>query len=200
MNDCDIIGRNIIGKEVPERILNLYNIVHVHLRPWTEREIAFWGIITAVIVTGAVIRYKKGKICGRQAIAGVLLFLYLVLVFSSAVFTRMPDGNRQLEWRLFWSWWEVIVNHDQALLQEILLNLVFLLPMGVLLPLVADKKIAWWKGLAAGGLFSFIIESCQLVFSRGLFEWDDIVHNGLGCMAGCMICGAVFFHERRKKR
>ena len=185
---------------MPERILNLYNIVHVHLRPWTEREIAFWGIITAVIVTRAVIGYKKGKICGRQAIAGVLLFLYLVLVFSSAVFTRMPDGNRQLEWRLFWSWREVIVNHNQELLQENLLNLVFLFPMGVLLPLVMHRRIAWWKGLVAGVMFSFIIESCQLLFSRGLFEWDDIVHNGLGCMAGCMICSVVFFHERGKRR
>ena len=21
---------------------------------------------------------------------------------------------------------------------------------------------------------------------RGLFEWDDMIHNGLGCMVGCL--------------
>lgn len=32
-----------------------------------------------------------------------------------------------------------------------------------------------------------IIEVCQLIFMRGLFEWDDILHNGLGCMVGCLV-------------
>lgn len=26
-----------------------------------------------------------------------------------------------------------------------------------------------------------------LFFMRGLFEWDDMIHNGLGCMIGCMV-------------
>lgn len=188
------------GKEVLKRVLNLYNILEIHLRPWTGREIVFGGFTAVVIVIAAAVLYKKRKIRRCQAITGVLLFLYLVLVFSSAVFTRMPDVNRQLEWRLFWSWREVIVNHDQALLQENLLNIVFLFPMGFLLPPVMHRRIVWWKGLVAGVMVSFIIESCQLVFSRGLFEWDDIVHNGLGCMAGCVICSAVFFRKKRKRQ
>ena len=33
---------------------------------------------------------------------------------------------------------------------------------------------------------SATIELSQLIFMRGLFEWDDMIHNGLGCMAGCL--------------
>lgn len=35
-----------------------------------------------------------------------------------------------------------------------------------------------------GFVISCIIEVCQLVLCRGLFEWDDMVHNALGCLVG----------------
>lgn len=36
-----------------------------------------------------------------------------------------------------------------------------------------------------------MIKTSQLVFMRGLFEWDDMIHNGLGCMVGrLMVDGA----------
>ena len=37
-----------------------------------------------------------------------------------------------------------------------------------------------------GVLISAVIETSQLIFMRGLFEWDDMIHNGLGCMVGCL--------------
>lgn len=40
-----------------------------------------------------------------------------------------------------------------------------------------------------GIVTSAMIETCQLVFYRGLFEWDDMIHNGIGCMIGCVIMG-----------
>lgn len=39
---------------------------------------------------------------------------------------------------------------------------------------------------------SAVIETGQLVLCRGLFEWDDILHNGLGCMAGSLVIGIIF--------
>lgn len=35
----------------------------------------------------------------------------------------------------------------------------------------------------------------ELLLCRGLFEWDDIIHNGIGCLLGCLLCNAVW---RRK--
>ena len=36
-------------------------------------------------------------------------------------------------------------------------------------------------------MISAVIETSQLVFMCGLFEWDDMIHNGLGCMVGCLV-------------
>ena len=44
-----------------------------------------------------------------------------------------------------------------------------------------------WKtvGLAAG--YSMLIELAQLVSFRGLFEFDDVIHNALGTALGVLI-------------
>ena len=34
---------------------------------------------------------------------------------------------------------------------------------------------------------SSAIEISQLLLCRGLFEFDDIIHNSLGCMLGCLL-------------
>lgn len=44
----------------------------------------------------------------------------------------------------------------------------------------------------AGLVVSLLIEVLQLVLCRGLFEWDDMIHNGLGCMIGAVAMGRLF--------
>lgn len=70
------------------------------------------------------------------------------------------------------------------MLKENLLNMLLLFPAGLLLPPLFHKKLPWWMGLAVGLFISAGIETGQLVLRRGLFEWDDMVHNSLGCMLG----------------
>lgn len=82
----------------------------------------------------------------------------------------------------FWLWRDIIRNHDKQLLKENLLNCILLLPAGVLLPIIANHKVKWYWALLIGILVSAAIETSQLIFKRGLFEWDDMIHNGIGCM------------------
>lgn len=42
-------------------------------------------------------------------------------------------------------------------------------------------------GLVIGLLISGIIEVLQLVLCRGLFEWDDMIHNSFGCAVGVAV-------------
>ena len=114
------------------------------------------------------------------------LVVFLGIVFGSTVFTRIGTV-RQYELLPFWSWREVICNHDRELLKENLLNVILLLPAGILLPLIANHKIKWYQALLIGILMSATIELSQLIFMRGLFEWDDMIHNGLGCMVGAVL-------------
>ena len=66
-----------------------------------------------------------------------------------------------------------------------------LLPIGIFLPLAYGKKMDWKIGLLIGISISFSIELLQLVLCRGLFEFDDIIHNSLGFLIGIVIINKV---------
>lgn len=123
------------------------------------------------------------KILPSQAISGMLLLIFLGIVFGSTVFTREPKAYREYELELLWSW-KAVFRGDREMLKENLLNMLLLFPAGLLLPSLFHKKLPWWTGLAVGLFISAGIETGQLVLRRGLFEWDDMVHNSLGCMLG----------------
>ena len=112
--------------------------------------------------------------------------VFLGIVFGSTVFTR-TGSVRQYELIPFWSWSAILRYHDMELLKENLLNCILLLPAGALLPLIMNHKVKWQHALAFGVVVSAVIESSQLIMMRGLFEWDDMIHNGLGCMVGAVL-------------
>ena len=62
-------------------------------------------------------------------------------------------------------------------------NIILFVPIGVLVPAVTDWK-KMWRIVAAGVWFSLIVETIQLITSRGCFDFDDIILNGLGCIIG----------------
>lgn len=179
--------------------MDIYQILLTHNREWSHREIICFGIIVigaGLILLRSVHRHRMKK---TQALLTMILLLFLGIVFGSTVFTRTVT-TRQYKLMPFWSWKEIILSHDWSLLQENLLNCILLLPMGVLLPLVLDRKIKLRTSFGMGVLVSFIIELSQLIFKRGLFEWDDMIHNGLGCMLGTAIVNVLWdrYHDEIK--
>ena len=78
------------------------------------------------------------------------------------------------------------------MLKENLLNIALLFTFGLLLPFSFYKRLRWWQGLVMGLIASAVIEVLQLVLCRGLFEFDDMIHNGFGCMLGSMLVGLFF--------
>lgn len=179
--------------------MDLYQIFTTHNRPWTLREaVCFSLLFSAVSIFGAR-ELRQKRIRPSQLAAALLLTLFLGFVFASTVFTREPDGVHNYELELFWSWKRVL-SGNTFLLMENLLNLLLLFPMGLLLPAVCSRRLPWYTGLFLGAAVSSVIEILQLVLCRGLFEWDDIIHNGLGCMAGCVLAGAFMENRRRARR
>ena len=70
-------------------------------------------------------------------------------------------------------------------------NIILFVPIGVLFPAVTDWK-KMWRTVVAGVGFSLIIETIQLITSRGCFDFDDVVLNGLGCVIGYGIYRAAW--------
>ena len=171
--------------------------------PWSEIEILTFSVLFLLIAGIAGRMRRQNKIQTLQLVAICLLVLYLGIVFASTVFTRIPAEYPRYELQIFWSWTKVLRDQNRGMLLEILLNCLLLFPAGLLLPLVWGRERKIRYGLLWGALISLIIEGCQLLFHRGLFEWDDIIHNSLGCMLGCAIMNVIRWRRKggcRRKR
>lgn len=115
----------------------------------------------------------------RKAIAGCLLALYVVFIFSVTLLFRKPTDEEHLRLELFWSY-KVI---DEQFWQ-MFLNLLLFIPFGFLLQ-VLDKRIC--LTILIGFLLSCSIEMLQFLLKLGLCEFDDVFHNTLGTIIGSLI-------------
>ena len=173
--------------------MDIYQIILTHNRKWSSFEIIFFATLFIMIGTILFFLWRKKKIILSQMISGLLLTVYLGVVFASTVFTRTPDGIWHYELIPFWSWREVLIGNTY-MLTEIVLNVILFIPIGILIPVLLHRRIRWWQGLLLGVLLSAVIEVSQLVLCRGLFEWDDMFHNG---MVGCVIAGYGLYYLRK---
>ena len=163
----------------------------------TNELIVILAVLLFAIISLITLCLKKRILCS-QAVAGFLLLLYLITVLGSTVFARMPR-ERKYQLEVFWSWKKIFHSVAQngfilqsQLLQENILNMLMLFPAGFLLPLVFARKMKWYQGLLFGMVVSSGIELLQLFLCRGLFEFDDIIHNSFGCMIGALIGNVVW--------
>ena len=106
---------------------------------------------------------------------------YAVLLLTETVLIRKPFIGEHIKLELFWSWkqWNVQKN-------QILTNVVMFIPIGVL------ASFLWkWRGLWFATGLSLLVEVLQLVTSRGLLEFDDVLHNMIGAVVGAGIVMVV---------
>lgn len=188
--------------------MSIQELLEIHNRPWTTEQICIFAMLFSIILAWCIYRIRHHRIRIYQAIGLLVLVSYLAFIFGITVFTREP-GVREAQTELFWSWKEIFVigqcgrlgsEYPRFLLQENALNILMLFPVGFLLPIARGRRVSWKVGLFAGVLISGTIEVLQFVLRRGLFEWDDIIHNSLGCMIGCIIGGYVLWAIRRWMR
>ena len=84
----------------------------------------------------------------------------------------------------------------ESLLFDILLNMHLFVPIGGLLELCL-KRIKWKQAASIGLGISVVIELSQLILCRGWFEWDDMIHNTLGCVCGYLIVKKLYVLKRK---
>ena len=116
---------------------------------------------------------------GRKGITRPLLAAYILFILMETVLGR-ESGVGRAELVPFWSY-----SHPE-LRMEIVLNYLLFMPLGVLLYLCFGEKYGF-RVVIAGLLLSVSIEIVQLVFRIGLFEFDDMIGNTVGCLIGTVI-------------
>lgn len=112
------------------------------------------------------------KICKKPSLG--LLIGYAFLLLAETVLIRKPFLGEHIKLELFWSWKQWNVQKEQ-----ILTNVAMFIPIGVL------AGWLWkWKGLLVAAGLSLLVEVLQLITSRGLLEFDDVLHNMIGASVG----------------
>ena len=143
--------------------------------------------VSLVVALFAVVLFQKGKIKLSACITIPLLALYLSFVTTTTIFSSVPSYDAQYNFLLFWSY-KAIAGGESELIAQIFWNVVLFIPIGILLMLILTCKHKGKISVVVGLLLSASIELVQLVSHRGLFEFDDIVHNTLGVVIGITFC------------
>lgn len=147
---------------------------------------SFWWLWLIIVAVGVGVVYKL--ICGREISTRMrLLAAYVVFILMETVIGRKP-GIARAEFIPFWSY------SYPELRMEIILNYILFIPLGFLLYLCFGERrkhgcvwIATARVVLIGFLLSASIESIQLVFRIGLFEFDDMIGNTIGCLSGAVV-------------
>ena len=137
------------------------------------------------VVTGiaAFAFYRKEKLSLRTLVTVPVLAFYLSFVATITIIARIPSHSAQYRLMLFWSY-GAIAGGQTDLIAEVFWNVVLFIPIGILLMMLFTNRFGFVTALGCGLLMSVFIEVVQLVFHRGLFEFDDMVHNTLGTLIG----------------
>lgn len=129
----------------------------------------------------------RGLKGGWRQVLGLLLVEYIFLVYGSTVIFRDIQEKRSYNYKLFWSYEKIRDTNDPNLLPENVMNVVVFVPVGLLAAAVVRKYRLVFP-VAVGLAISVSIEALQFCFKKGFSEFDDVFHNTLGCLIGCLIC------------
>lgn len=126
---------------------------------------------------------KKGIFYTQYSLIALLVFaVYLVGVYHFTSTGTIYDGLRyQFEWRQ--DQINLIPFSNDIDIIAYLLNIVFFIPLGLLIPIIWSKINTVLKIFGTSILFSFLIEISQLLNNRRT-DIDDILLNVLGAIIG----------------
>lgn len=123
-----------------------------------------------------------------RVVAWVLLVLYIGFIIYTTLLCREPKDYREYNFQLFWSY-QRFFDDVRPQGQQILLNILFFVPFGVLAPFCVDGN---WKRklvftVASACFLSGTVEFLQLLNRLGFAEFDDVFDNTMGAVIGAFV-------------
>ena len=151
-------------------------------------------ILTILISIVMRISYKEEeKIRVQHNIFGYMFMIYLIIALAEVV--GFPSIS---EWRRLSGLNEAIFNPNINLIPfndgfdiSGILNIIFFMPFGFLLPTLWKKYRSFLNTLSYGIIFSFIIEIGQLFTKNRATDINDLIMNTLGTIIGWIIFNSL---------
>lgn len=144
-------------------------------------------VIMSIAILLVLLSPKIGK--KWKIVLWALLIEYLFVVICSTIIFRpslQPHVFSRIQPMPFWTYDAVMTHVPGVNIWDIILNVVLFLPLGFLVTVIYPKT-SLWKILASGLVLSLTIEISQYFFSKGITQFDDIMHNLIGCLIGYVL-------------
>lgn len=151
----------------------------------TLQAIIIWVLLAFAVCVVTYPFNRKGRLSDNAFIALPLLAFYLGFTLTITIIERIPSPEAKYQLVVFWSY-KAIQAGRTDLIAEVFWNYILFIPIGILLALLLPSKRSW-IAVIIGMLMSAGIELTQLYLHRGLFEFDDIIHNTLGTIIGVIL-------------
>lgn len=148
-------------------------------------------IITAVLLIVGLKWFRvKNK---KNYVLWVLLIEYAFVVVCSTIICRNPmcfEFDR-LELMPFWTYNSVLTHVPGVSVWDIVLNVALFLPLGFIVKLLSPS-LSLIKMLGLAIICSFLIETNQYVFEKGIAQIDDVMHNAIGSAIGWIVAKTLW--------
>lgn len=156
---------------------------------FTTISLKWWCVIIAVgiILSLLLIYSRKKKNVNKTKLITIFIFVqYILIIFISTVFSRKTNTEYLYKLELFWSYMNYAKIGVLGILYENIYNVFLFIPYGFCLRTLFPRTRILLI-ILTGTMVSFVIEILQLLLKKGYFEFDDILHNSLGVLLGCVI-------------
>lgn len=152
---------------------------------------AIIAVLIIIVISQWIVEKRYGKYIIVQMMLVYIGFVIYITMFSGA---RGYEYGINLRPPLHF-YWAVRNRSYGSTTNRSVLNCLLFAPFGYLLPLIyqywncVGKKnaLSWYVVTVLGFFSSLVIEVCQLLFHRGVFELDDLMKNTMGAVAGYLV-------------
>lgn len=147
------------------------------------------GLLSVACIGTIVVIVLKGGKKGIRYSMTLLLIEYISFVLLSTVVYRTYNEEQRHDFTPFWSY-EAIKENSNDLIIVNIMNVAVFVPIGFLVGLLF-RSVKLWQVICFGSIISLLIEVMQFVLKRGFSEFDDVMHNTLGCLIGYGIISLI---------
>lgn len=132
---------------------------------------------------------RYGSLRWRRRILAAALLVWAAVVLWATLFNR-DGGEASFSLVPFHSYRQVLAGGNPEILRSSFMNMVLFLPAGVLsaalLPQRGCRRCKVFLVALFFASFSLCIEYAQYALALGQAEIDDVLHNTLGAVLGCL--------------
>ena len=163
-------------------MLELLHKLYIWIYCLEPQALALYAVYVTLVFSAFCRAYGSRR--WLRPLLATALACCLVCVLWSTVLSRSAG-----EYRSFWfplhTYLRVLQGDTTELLRSAVMNVVLFFPAGLIIAALMPR-ISLRQVLVGFALFSLGIELSQDFFSLGFAEIDDVLHNTLGAVLGCV--------------